>query len=73
MTETTVIRVSEAVSSEIEQEKLIDTLMRTAIEHAGAERGLLILLRGNETRIEAEAITGPAKVEDDFNEWDVVK
>ena len=41
----TVIRVSEAVSGEIEHEKLIDTLMRTAIEHAGAERGLLILVR----------------------------
>jgi GAF domain-containing protein len=31
--------------------------MRTAIEHAGAERGLLILRRGVEQRIEAEATT----------------
>ena len=53
----TVIKVSHAVSSEIVLEKLIDTLMRMAIEHAGAERGLLILLRGVEQRIEAEAIT----------------
>jgi PAS domain S-box-containing protein len=59
----TVIRLSEAVSGEIEQAKLIDTLMRTAIEHAGAERGLLILLRNGEPRIEAEAATGPGKVE----------
>ena len=51
----TVIKVSQVVSSEIVLEKLIDTLMRTAIEHAGAERGLLILARGNEQRIEAEA------------------
>ncbi len=51
----TVIRVSQAVSGEIVLEKLIDTLMRTAIEHAGAERGLLILPRGVEQRIEAEA------------------
>ena len=36
----TVIKVSQAVSGEIVLEKLIDTLMRTAIEHAGAERGL---------------------------------
>jgi hypothetical protein len=36
-------------------EKLIDTLMRTAIEHEGAERGLLIVLRGDEPWIEAEA------------------
>src|SRR5262249_40178638 len=48
----TVIKVSEAVSGEIILEKLIDTLMRTAIEHAGAERGLLILPRGDEYRIE---------------------
>jgi PAS domain S-box-containing protein len=51
----TVIKVSQAVSGEIVLEKLIDTLMRTAIEHAGAERGLLILPRGNEQWIEAEA------------------
>ena len=53
----TVIKVSQAVSGEIVLEKLIDTLMRTAIEHAGAERGLLILPRGDEYRIEAEATT----------------
>src|SRR6202043_2179944 len=49
----TVIKVSQAVSGEIVLEKLIDTLMRTAIEHAGAERGLLILPRGDELRIAA--------------------
>jgi PAS domain S-box-containing protein len=54
----TVIKVSEALSGEIVLEKLIDTLMRTAIEHAGAARGLLILPRGDEFRIEAEATTG---------------
>src|SRR5262245_36057493 len=53
----TVIKVSQAVSGEIALEKLIDTLMRTAIEHAGAERGLLILSRGDEQRVEAEAMT----------------
>jgi len=53
----TVIRVSQAVSGEMVLEKLIDTLMRTAIEQAGAERGLLILSRGAEPRIEAEATT----------------
>lgn len=54
----TVMKVSEAVSGEIVLERLIDTLMRTAIEHAGAERGLLLLPRGDELRIEAEATTG---------------
>jgi len=50
----TIIKVSQAVSAEMVLERLIDTLMRTAIEHAGAERGLLILQRGDELRIEAE-------------------
>ena len=53
----TVLKVSQAVSGEIVLEKLIDTLMRTAIEHAGAERGVLILPRDGEPRIEAEAAT----------------
>jgi PAS domain S-box-containing protein len=58
----TVINVSQAVSSEIVLENLIDTLMRTAIEHAGAERGLLMLPRGDELRIEAEATTSGDRV-----------
>jgi PAS domain S-box-containing protein len=54
----TVFKVSQAVSGEIVLEKLIDTLMRTAIEHAGAGRGLLILPREDvELRVEAEATT----------------
>ena len=36
-------------------EKLIDRLMRAAIEHAGAERGLLIFPQGDVLQIEAEA------------------
>ena len=45
------------MSGEIVPEKLIDTLMRMAIEHAGATRGVLILARAAEQRIEAEATT----------------
>ena len=37
--------------------------MRIAVEHAGAERGLLILLRGDEPQIEAEATTGHGRVQ----------
>jgi PAS domain S-box-containing protein len=50
----TVIKVSQAASGEMVLEKLIDRIMRAAIEHAGAERGLLILPRGDELQIEAE-------------------
>jgi PAS domain S-box-containing protein len=51
----TVIKVSQAVAGEIVLDKMLDTLMRTAIEHAGAERGLLVLSRGAEHLIAAEA------------------
>ncbi|WP_242540536.1 trifunctional serine/threonine-protein kinase/ATP-binding protein/sensor histidine kinase [Trinickia mobilis] len=50
-----VIKASQAVSGEIEHGRLIKTLMSIAIEHAGAERGLLILMRGETLRIEAKA------------------
>jgi PAS domain S-box-containing protein len=59
----TVIKASQAVSSEIVLDKLIERLMRIAVEHAGAERGLLILLRGEEPQIEAQAATRPGRVD----------
>jgi predicted ATPase/signal transduction histidine kinase len=51
----TVVKVSQAVSGEIDFNKLIAILMEKALEHAGGERGLLILPRGGEMWIEAEA------------------
>jgi PAS domain S-box-containing protein len=51
----TVVKSSQALSSEIVLPKLIERLMRIAVEHAGAERGLLILLRDDKPQIEAEA------------------
>jgi PAS domain S-box-containing protein len=54
----TVLKVSQAVSGEIVLEKLVETLLRTAIEHAGAQRGLLILPHGNQLQVKAEATTG---------------
>lgn len=53
----TVVKVSQAVSSEIVLEKLIQTLIAIAVERAGAQRGLLILPQGKELRIEVEATT----------------
>ncbi|HYZ63312.1 MAG TPA: ATP-binding protein, partial [Acetobacteraceae bacterium] len=53
----TVIKVSQAVSGEMVLEKLLDTLLRTAVEQEGAERILLVVLRGAEARIAAEATT----------------
>ena len=51
----TVIEVSQALSGEMVPEKLIDKLMRAAIEHAGAERGLLISPQSEGLQIDAEA------------------
>ncbi len=51
------IKAAQAVSGEIVLESLIKTLMVIAVEHAGAERGLLILPLGEEHKIEAEART----------------
>ena len=53
----TVIKVSQSVSGELVLEKLIDRLMRAAIEHAGAQRGLLINPRNDGLTVEAEATT----------------
>src|SRR5215831_17971135 len=53
----TVLNVSQAVSGELVLDQLLDTLMRTALAQAGAERGLLLLPRGDELRLAAEATT----------------
>jgi len=60
---TTVVKLSQAVAGEIEINRLIKILMETALEHAGAERGLLILPSREEMWIEAEAITAKETVE----------
>lgn len=50
-----VVKASQALSSEIELPKLIERLMTIAIENAGANRGLLILPSGDNYLIRAEA------------------
>ena len=64
----TVIKVSQAVSGEIVLEKLIDTVLRIALEQAGAERGLLILSQGTEPRVIAEATTGGNAIDMDLRD-----
>jgi PAS domain S-box-containing protein len=59
----TVVKASQALSSEIVLPKLVERLMRIALEHAGAERGLLALIRDGEPWIEAEATTGLGEIE----------
>jgi len=52
----TVVQALQAVSSEIDPDELIERLMRSAVQHAVADRGLLILLAGS-PRIRAIATT----------------
>ncbi len=59
----TVVKASQAISSEMALPALIEKLVRIAAENAGAERGLLILIRDGELRSEAGAITGPGGIE----------
>ena len=58
----TVLSVSQIVSGEIVLENLIEALMRTAVEHAGAQRGLLVLPRDAGLWIEAQADTDGTSV-----------
>jgi PAS domain S-box-containing protein len=62
-----VVKASQAISSEIALPSLVENLLRIAVENAGADRGLLIVLQGGlragEPRIEAKATDGPGKVE----------
>jgi PAS domain S-box-containing protein len=58
-----IVKASQAVSSEIELPKLIERLMTIALENAGADRGLLILATGDEYLIQAEARTTSDQVE----------
>ncbi|MFJ4067691.1 AAA family ATPase [Pseudomonas sp. NPDC089996] len=58
----TVLKVSQAVSGEVDLQKLITQVLRTAIEQAGAERGVLVRARGGEPRIVAQASVGEGEV-----------
>lgn len=53
----TVLKVSNALSVEIVLEKLIHQLLANSVELAGAERGVLILSRGEQLQVAAEAVT----------------
>ena len=59
----TMFKASQALSSEIVLDSLIETLMRIAVQNAGAERGVLILLHNNEPQIAAEASTNHGTIE----------
>jgi predicted ATPase/signal transduction histidine kinase/GAF domain-containing protein len=49
------LKASQAVSGEIVLGRLLETLMTIALEHGGADRGILILIRGDLPQIQADA------------------
>ena len=52
-----VLKASQAISSEIDRDRLLSRMMRIIIENAGAEKGFLIRKSGEEALIEATAAT----------------
>ena len=58
-----VVKAAQAVSGEIILDRLIPTVMTIALEHADAERGVLILLRDDTPWIEAEVRTAHKTVD----------
>jgi PAS domain S-box-containing protein len=60
---TSVVKASQAVSSEIVLSKLIERLMTIALENAGADRGLLMLPAADDYLIQAEAKAAGDQIE----------
>jgi predicted ATPase/signal transduction histidine kinase len=58
-----VVTASQALSGEMLLPRLIERLMTIGLQNAGAERGLLILIRDGEPRIEAKAATAQGEIE----------
>jgi len=57
-----VVKALQAVSSEIILDELVEVLLRTAVQNAGATRGVLALVRDGAPRIEAEAASDRERV-----------
>ena len=58
----TVMKASQSISGEIILERLLEKLMRIAIENAGAQKGVLLLKKDDLWRIEAQGDVGEAAV-----------
>ncbi|PTL76364.1 trifunctional serine/threonine-protein kinase/ATP-binding protein/sensor histidine kinase [Vitiosangium sp. GDMCC 1.1324] len=55
----TVVKAQQAISGEIVLERLATTLLRAAIENAGAQRGALLLPQGDKLQVVACSSTSP--------------
>ena len=59
---TTILKASQAISGEIQLEKLLQNLMKIVIENAGAQKGFLILKNRENWVIEAQGIIDSEEV-----------
>ncbi|MGB0384388.1 MAG: trifunctional serine/threonine-protein kinase/ATP-binding protein/sensor histidine kinase [Ardenticatenaceae bacterium] len=60
---TTVLKASQAISGEIDLDKLLTKLIKIVIENAGAQRGYLILARQDQLLIQAKGTVDQDEVE----------
>ena len=58
-----VAKASQAISGQIVLDELIDTLMRIVLENAGAQTGALLLARGDDLLLAAEASVAQQRVQ----------
>jgi len=58
-----IVRASQAMSSEILLPRLIEALLKLTIEHAGVQRGALILLRNGEPHMAADGRASQAGIQ----------
>ena len=68
-----IVKASQALSSEIELPKLIERLMTISLENAGADRGLLVLRAGEDYLIRAQGQTTGDQVEVDLRQTPIAR
>ena len=59
----TVVKASQSIASQVKYDDLLKELMHITIENAGAERGCLLLKKGNQLCVEAVGKTGSDSIE----------
>ncbi len=58
-----VLKASQTIASQVKYDDLLKNLMHITIENAGAERGCLLLYKGNQLCIEAVGVSGKEGIE----------
>jgi PAS domain S-box-containing protein len=65
------VEASRAISSELNLDRLIETLMKIVVEYGGADRGLLLLFPAGQATINAEARVTDAAIKVDLRQASV--